>query len=200
MQDLNPEQLGIPTLDLTMQAAELVEPIIKWGAIARSKPMTGTYHFYSDPGRWSALMANPHRLPAVGCSVAVEPNYPTRAGQPLAEVLALVCRKRLIARAWQDAGVRIVMDLAVDPAWREHNLLGVPRGWASYANRCRPGYQWSIEQLRADHDRAVEHADGNPILYAVFGGGAEAAAICDKQGWTHVPEALHQVALGTKTK
>ena len=45
----------VPTLDLDMQAESLPEPVTKWGVIARTLHMPGTYHFYTDDYKFRAL-------------------------------------------------------------------------------------------------------------------------------------------------
>jgi len=180
------DQLGIPELDPAMQARELVAPVTKWGTIARSAPMAGTYHFYTSDYKFSALLKHPMRLVDAGCSVAVEPNFSTWPGRPVAEVLADVCRKRAVAREWQRAGVRILVDLGVAPEFRALNLLGVPPGWSAYAVRCHAGVDWAV--IEADHAAASAIAGGPPSPFVVFGGGKEAVDRCPAAGWIHVPE------------
>ncbi len=184
------EALGIPTLDLAWQATTLAVPVTKWGSIARSAPMPGTYHFYTHDYKFSALLKHPFKLVDSGCRVAVEPNISTWPGKAVAEVLAEVCRKRTLARLWQRSGVRLLVDLNVEPEFREVNLLGVPPGWASYAVRCHRGVDWST--IETDHAAAVARA-GGPVFLAVFGGGKAARARCEAAGWVHVPEHRHVV-------
>jgi len=183
--------LGIPTLDLAMQARDLVAPVTKWGTIARSAPMAGTYHFYAHDYKFSALLKHPMRLVDAGCSVAIEPNFSTWPGRPVAEVLADVCRKRALAREWQRAGVRVLVDLGVDPEFRGVNLLGIPPGWSAFSVRCHAGVDWAV--IEADHAAAARVAGGPPALFVVHGGGRAAAARCREAGWAHVPEHRHVI-------
>jgi Domain of unknown function (DUF4417) len=173
-------------LDLTMQADRLIVPVTKWGTIGRSLPMPGTYHFYTEDYKFQALACNPGQLLASGCAVAVEPNFSSRAGDEASAFSRRVAQKRSIARHWQDQGVRLIVDLNVEPEFREANLTGVPDGWGAYAVRCQHGIGWDV--IEADYQAAYERCGGHPHLFAVVGGGKLAASLCAANGWTHVPE------------
>src|SRR5580765_5474576 len=97
----NSNFMVFPTLDLSMQATELIEPVIRWGSIARSSQVSGTYYFYEDDYKFSALHRHPDQLPASGCRVAVEPNYSTWSGMGEGAATATIARKRWLARHWQ---------------------------------------------------------------------------------------------------
>lgn len=183
------DDLDIPTLDPAMQATRLVTPVTKWGTIARSRAMGGTYHFYTADYKFSALGDRPGIVPASGCRVAVEPNYSTQPGDDPEAVLAYVRRKRALARGWQAHGVRIVVDLNVEPEFRDLNLLGVPPGWSAFAVRCQKLIGWDV--IEADHEAARRVAGGNPRLFVVFGGGRAARSYCERRGWAHVHEHAH---------
>ncbi len=188
---LSAQELGIPRLDLSMRATGLVAPITKWGTLARSSPMPGTYHFYADDYKFSAIHKHPMKLVESGCAVAVEPNFSTWPDRPLAQVLADICRKRTLGLLWQSAGVKLLVDLNVSPEFREVNLLGVPEGWSAYAVRAHENVDWSV--IEADYRAAYQRA-GCPILFCVFGGGKASRARCEAQGWIHIPEHRHVVA------
>ena len=102
-----------------------------------------------------------------------------------ARALWQVFRKRTLARIWQHHGVRVIVDLAVDATHAELNLLGVPRGWASWATR---GSGITPDDLTRELDRAAEHAGAQPKLFAVYGGSRRVRALCERNGWLWRPE------------
>lgn len=144
---------GVPLLDLNMQAIMLNIPITKWGTIGRHGKMAGTYHFYTDDYKFTALWGNPWPVISSSCVSVVEPNFSTHEQMPKAVALWDIYRKRWLARFWQSYGVRIFVDLNVEPHLMELNMLGVPHGWMAYATRWLDRYapdsiedQWRLAQ------------------------------------------------------
>jgi hypothetical protein len=182
--------VAITDLDPAMQATGLPGPIARWGSIARSSPMPGTYHFYVHDYKFSALARRPGQLVDSGCKVAVEPNYSTWPGMGEEKALEGIARKRLMGRFWQARGVRIVVDLNLDPAFRHLALLGVPPGWAAYATRQQQGVPF--ESLEDDWRQAVAHAGTEDILFCVFGGWRKVRDLCRERGWIWTAEDLHR--------
>jgi hypothetical protein len=164
-----------PMLDLGMQAEGVPAPVVRWGSRARTARVTGgTVHFYTDDYRFRALMAPGKAMdvPASGCAVAVEPNWSTAPPPRMArlEALLLIRRKRLLARSWQRMGLRILVDLNVDPAWADLSLMGVPLGWRAYATRWQRGM--ATADLRVQAQRARAHMLGAPTPPSDRNGGA----------------------------
>jgi hypothetical protein len=183
---------GIPALDLAMAATGLVVPVTKWGTRRRSDPMPGTYHFFCHDFHFTHLVRRPDHVPATGCRVAVEPNFSTTDDMPEVQVLWLTHQKRRIARAWQDAGVKTIVDLNVCKAAREINLIGVPAGWPAFATRAHRGVGFD-----AIHDEwllAAGVAGTEDFLFCVFGGGKLIKKATLANGWTWVPEHRSVVA------
>jgi hypothetical protein len=176
----------IPTLDLGMQAEQLEVPVKAWGSQGRELPNEGSYHFYVCDNQFNALWKKPDQLVRSGCKVATEVNYSTWDDSPKMGVLWTIYRKRILAAYWQMCGVRILVDLNLNPEHSELALVGVPRGWRAYANRFHS--QMHHSQLEREHAMAAEHAGTSDILYVVFGGGKRARRICDARGWIHVPD------------
>jgi len=180
---------GIPTLDADLQGEHVATPIIKWGTIARASRMQGTWHFYTDDYKFSALWADPTPVINSRCYGAIEPNVSTGLQSPKAYGLWATFQKRWIARYWQSYGLRIFVDLNVEPHLADLNLLGVPRGWRAYATR------WPTKDPAiVEHDFAVaaQHAEGKP-LFVVYGGGCEAVETCGARGWVHIPERMREI-------
>lgn len=169
-------EFGIPSLRLDMQATAIVAPVISWGSLGRGAGNPGTWAFYVDDYRFSALLKDPMRIVNTGCAAAVEPNLTLFEQTPRYEVLAAIGRKRRVARQWQDAGVCILVDLNVPARYRTEALLGVPRGWCAYATR---GYVARLADLFDEYELACDWAGGEPLLL-VYGGGRAVETACQQ--------------------
>lgn len=180
---------GIPLLDIAMQADAVDQPFVSWGNLARSSLMRGTYHFYTSDDRFEALWRDPSPVVNSQCVSAVEINYSTSATTPRAVALWTLYKKRWVARFWQSKGIRIIVDVNVNPTVFDDMLLGVPRGWKSYATR---GYTGSEAYTEEIYRRCVEHAGGPAgVLFVVYGSGKSIEALCRKHGWLWVREMTH---------
>lgn len=177
---------GIPTLDLAMQATEVVAPVWPYGTVGRTRRVGGTVHFYLDDQHFTHLYAKPERLLLTGCEVACEPNGTTGPRIPRAVALYGVYRKRACAAFWQRHGVRTIVDLNVSDEVLDLALIGVPRGWRAYSDRSHRG------DKAVDHDKrfrlAQDHAGTPDVLFILVGGGKGKKALCAARGWVHVPE------------
>ena len=181
---------GIPLLDLKHQAHGLDLPCERWGRHGRTLEMKGTYHFYTDDYKFNALWDDPTPLVFSGCRNIIEPNVSTNPHMPPAVALWGIYRKRWLSRWAQGYGVGVFVDLNVEPAFEALNLLGVPKGWRSYATR---GYDMRAELLERDYQTACTHAESDDILFVVVGGGTGTHAACMKRGWVHLPQEAHLI-------
>lgn len=188
---MNAADIGIPELEIAMQAYDLPCPVLPYGAVARSLATGGTRHFYVDDAKFEGCWARPDKLLASNCTVAIEANFSTWPDMPRIQVLHDIYRKRAMARYWQGFGVRIVVDLNVDPAFRDLALLGVPRSWGAYAVRSQRGM--GLAELESDYRLACEHAGGKPDLFLCVGGGKKVREAAQRRGWHWVPEHSHVV-------
>lgn len=162
--------LGIPLLDANLQATAVVAPVQPWGmgAGARSRKNPGTWHFYTDDYRFDALWRDPSPVVNSGAVAAVEPNFSAYLEMPRAVALWSIYRKRWLSRFWQGHGIRVFVDLNVAEPHYSDNLLGVPKGWRSWATR---GYVERLHLTEREFDLACEHAGTSDILFFVYGGG-----------------------------
>jgi hypothetical protein len=175
----------VPSLRLDRMATEITPPVLPWGALARGRAMVGTWHYYVDDYRFAALLKDPRRILESGCAAAVEPNITCLDHTPRHEVLHAIGRKRACARAFQDAGVRVLVDLNVPRRCHDLALLGVPKGWTAFATR---GFSQRPDDLETEYDLARKHACGEPILLVV-GGGKTIEALCFRlPGAVFVPD------------
>jgi hypothetical protein len=190
---------GVPSLDLAMQAESVPYPVWTWGSIGHSRPMPGTWHFYTDDRKFEPLWRRPQRVLASGPAAIVEPNFSTTDQQPLACALWHVYRKRWLARYWQARGLRVFCDLNVDSSLNHPcdglhgappNLLGVPRGWRSYASRAHADSPGSLD---LEWEVAQEWAAPQRPTFLVVGGGRKVKALAQERGWVWVPEQMQIV-------
>jgi hypothetical protein len=183
---------GIPTLDSRLLAGTVTPPVERWGRMARhgGVVMPGTWHFYTEDYKFRALLDDPAPVPNSGAVNAVEVNYSTYTAMPPALALYGIYRKRWLARWWQSRGVRILVDLNVEPQFEQLNLLGVPRGWKAYATR-------AYDQLLPDADHqweiAAAHAGTEDILFMILGGGKAMQEHAGARGWVWIPQENHVV-------
>ena len=182
-------EFDIPTLDVALQADYLDMPCLKWGVQARHKGtrMEGTYHFYTEDYKFSALWKRPERLVHSGCPTAIEPNFSINDQMPMAVVIYRVYQKRWMARYWQSMGVRMFVDLNVPTRFQEINLMGVPEGWGAFATRAYTEHKGALKLLEEQYGIAKAVAERTP-LFVVYGGGKPVKEKCGKMGWTWVPE------------
>jgi hypothetical protein len=186
-------EYGIPTLDMSLQADSVVAPCLKWGSISRrARPNVRTVHFYTDDYKFEALWRKPEQLANLNPRSVVEPNFSTGSVMPRALVLGAIFQKRWMARFWQSCGIRVFVDLNVQPRFYADNLLGVPKGWQSYATRyvnvLPDGTKAGDDWIERDYEVAKGHSDGNKPLFAVFGGRDKAEQLCARNGWLWIPE------------
>lgn len=163
---------GIPTLDPSMQAWPVPDPVCAWGHRGRTATMSGTWVFYVDDYRFSSLLKHPRRLLATRCAAAVEPNISVFDDSPPAWMLWATYQKRHCAREWQHAGVSVLVDLNVPERYLELAMLGVPRDWRAFATR---GYAERPEAVEREHAAARRHHPDAGLL--VYGGGARIARL-----------------------
>ncbi|MDE2508138.1 MAG: DUF4417 domain-containing protein [Planctomycetota bacterium] len=175
---------GIPLLDIGLAAKAVEYPVATWGSQNRHRHHRGLYHFYTDDERFAPLWTDPTKILSSGCPSIVEPNFSTFVQMPRAVALWAIYRKRWLARYWQSQGLHVFVDCNVDAAFADLNLLGVPKGWPSYATRAHGG---NPDALESEYALAREHAGADP-LFLVVGGGNAVQTVARLRGWVWVPE------------
>ncbi len=176
---------GIPTLDTALQVDQLYLAV-KWGAAARSTDLSGSLvHFYTDDSKFSALVKDSTPVISARAAAAVEVNFSTSPSMSRALVLYRTFQKRSISRRWQQAGIRLLVDLNVDQEFAEVNLYGVPEGWRAYAVRA---YAKDLEHVEMAFGWAVARRGSDDVLFVVYGGGKRASELCKQRGWVWLNE------------
>lgn len=177
---------GIPLLKESLQADFVDLPVLQWGTRCRKAKMNGTWSFYVDDYRFNALWSNPSTVINTGCINVIEPNFTILPHTTPAEAIYQIYRKRYLSRTWQElAGIKILVDLNVPLEFQDMNLLGVPKGWKSYATR---GYTDRLEALNEEFIIAKKHAGTDDILFLVYGGGIRVKDWSVQNAVTWIPE------------
>lgn len=148
--------------------------------------MPGTWSFYTDDYKFTALWSDPRPVIRSGCAAVIEPNFSIYDDSPLAVALWALYRKRWLARYWQEHGIDIWVDLNASLRFKAYTLLGVPKGWRWFATR---GYYDRPDDLRADYELACETAGTKEIEFVVAGGSRKLRKLCDYYGWTWATDA-----------
>jgi hypothetical protein len=178
--------LQIPELDREQgQAQAIVVPVCIWGSMRRTAGTNvGTWAFYTSDYRFENVWRHPEQVVATGVTCCIEVNFSVNDQMPVAQAVWNTYRKRWLARYWQTKGISIIVDLFVLPRYRALNLLGVPKGWRSYATRgVAEAPNWTIESWQ----QAQEHSQGRALFF-VYGGGEVIRAQAQKYGWAWVPD------------
>ena len=184
-------EFGIPSLDASMQAVALEAPVLRYGQKTRHSGgvAVGTLHFYTEDYKFNALWREPLPQILADASCVIEPNYSTNDVMPKVVVLYGIFRKRWLARFWQKCGLRVVVDLNVEPKFDALNLLGVPVGWKAYATRFYD--ELGEPELMRQYELAQAHAGCDDVLFVVMGGGQIGEGICQRHAWTFIPQENH---------
>jgi hypothetical protein len=177
-------EYGIPMLDLTMQATEVIGPVCTWNSAGRMK-MVGTWLFYVDDYKFNRVWDDPSMVLASQCKVCAEVNYSNCSQDPLALILWNTYKKRWLSRLWQSRGVRILVDMCSNERWTKENLIGVPKGWRAFTSR---GWNREVDNLQKQYEAACEIAGDRAPLFVVYGGGKLVKDICAAKGWLHIEE------------
>lgn len=177
----------IPDLDIDMQAIECAIPFCKWGEQARTIDLKGNgcIHFYIDDYKMEALYSNPAKLANCHPRNIVEPNFSLFLDMAPAFGLQAIYKKRVIARMMQDRGIRVFVDLNVAQKFIKLNLIGVPKGWRSFATR---GYSDRLGGLELEYKIAETSAAfaGRKPLFVVYGGGEKCKDFCREVGAIYI--------------
>lgn len=171
----------IPTLRLDMQPDKVDVPFLAYGEQGRKTDLGGygSMHFYVDDYRFNAVFDKPSTIIDANPRNIVEPNFSCYVETPIAVGMQQIYRKRAVARYCQDHGIRVFVDLNVNHKFYKVNMLGVPKGYAAFATR---GYSDRLEYLEFEYNIAKEWAEGNPLTFVVYGGGAKCKDFAQKHG------------------
>lgn len=177
--------LEVPTLDLSMQATECQIPFLCFGEQKRTYNMNGegTLHFYTDDYRFNAVYEHPEKILQHNPGTIVEPNFSLYNESPVAFGLQAIYKKRFIARAMQERGLQIFVDLNVAQKFYQLNMLGVPRGWRAFATR---GYSDRLNNLAFEYAIAKDWAMDKTPLFVIYGGGSLCKQFAKEHGCIYI--------------
>lgn len=165
---------------LDVQPTHVDIPCLCYGEQKRSKNMNGQgiLHFYTDDYRWQSIYEHPEKILKHNPGAIVEPNYSLFNETPVAFGLQAVYKKRWIARAMQERGIPVFVDLNVANKFYAINLFGIPKGYGAF---CTRGYSDRLPALEYEYDMIAERvADGNLKFFIVYGGGEDVRQWCFK--------------------
>lgn len=197
-EDYIPDQLfptdndwEIPILDDSMQATSVDIPFLCFGEQKRTLDLqgNGTVHFYTDDYRFSAVYEHPEKIVQHHPRNIVEPNFSLYLEMPPAFGLQAVYKKRVVARMMQDRGIKVFVDLNVEDKFIKLNLIGVPRGWRSFATR---GYSERLASLELQYRIAEASASfvGRKPLFVCYGGGTKCRDFCKEVGGVYITPSI----------
>lgn len=175
----------VPSLRLDMQPQFVDIPFVCFGEQRRTFQMNGqgTLHTYTDDYRFSSLYEHPEKILAHHPRNIVEPNFSLFNDMPVAFGLQAIYKKRFIARAMQERGIRVFVDLNVASKFYRLNMLGVPLGYAAFATR---GYSDRLHYLEFEWQIARDNANGNPLTFVIYGGGEECREFARTHGCVYI--------------
>lgn len=173
----------IPLLHTGYQADFAELPVRGWGNVARKDRMRGTWHFYVDDDKFAAIWKKPETLLKTRCVATVEVNFSTDDQMPFAVGMYRLYQKRWLARYWQEYGVHVWVDLNVAPKFEEYNLIGVPKGWQSFAT-----YGQDTRLADLDHHYSMAQWKTDTPRFLVYGGSTGVAEWCAAHDAVHIPD------------
>lgn len=175
----------VPSLRLDIQPKGAEIPFVRYGEQRRTYDMRGcgTLHFYTDDYKFTAIYDHPERILQHHPANIVEPNYSLFNETPAAFGLQAVYKKRWIARAMQERGIGVFVDLNVAQKFIKLNLMGIPRGFNAFATR---GYSDRIHALEIEFSLARAISERDRPLFVCYGGGAKCREFCNKVGAVYV--------------
>lgn len=129
--------LEIPCLLSDVQPQYIEIPFYCFGEQARTTNMNGmgTLHFYTDDYRFRSIYEKPEKILKYNPGSIIEPNFSLSNDTPIAFGMQAIYKKRFLARAMQEKGIGVFVDLNVAPKFYKLNLMGVPKGYSSFATR-----------------------------------------------------------------
>lgn len=177
--------LEIPSLRLDVQPKSCEIPFLCYGEQRRTKDMhgKGTLHFYCDDYRFNGIWNRPEKILAHNPANIVEPNFSLFNETPVAFGMQSIYKKRFIARAMQERGIGIYVDLNVANKFYALNMIGVPLGYSSF---CTRGYSDRINSLEFEYRIAERIANGNQLTFVVYGGGDVVRKWCQQHRSVYV--------------
>lgn len=185
--------MEVPTLRLDRQPEVVETPFVSFGEQRRTYDMDhhGVLHFYTDDYRFNSIFQHPEGITNHNPGSIVEPNYSVFFETPIAFGMQYIYKKRFIARAMQEKGIPVFVDLNVSPKYYAINMLGVPKGYHAFATK---GYPYRIYNLDKEYEMASECCGKeNDLLFVVYGGGEVVQAWCaDHQALYITPMARYK--------
>ena len=172
-------------------ADELPTQWSKWGRVSRASQAEGWLHYATD-AKFQSVLRAPEKLIETGARFTTEINVSSFIEDPMPVALSQLFRKRCSTRVFQDAGLKVFIDLHVDGITRALVMEGVPTDHTlfctKYAKHNLDGEYLGIEAVLEDYDLARSHVDDSlDVLFAVYGAPRSAADEIKSRGWIDIP-------------
>lgn len=182
--------LEIPLLRDDVQPEFCEIPFVCWGEAARTFQMNGngTLHFYTDDYRFQSVYDHPEKILSMNPATIVEPNFSLFAETPVSMGLQAIYRKRFVARAMQERGIGVLVDLNVNSKFYKLNMLGVPQGYHSF---CTRGYSNRLAYLDLEYTIARQWAGNNHLLFVIYGGGNACKDFAQRHNCVYVEQLVN---------
>lgn len=177
--------LEIPCLLSDVQPLYIEIPFYCFGEQARTTNMNGrgTLHFYTDDYRFRSIYEKPEKILKYNPGSIIEPNFSLSNDTPIAFGMQAIYKKRFLARAMQEKGIGVFVDLNVAPKFYKLNLMGIPKGYSSFATR---GCTDRLNELQFEYEIAKFVANGNRFRFIVYGGGNVIEQWCKENNAVYV--------------
>lgn len=127
-----------------------------------------SFLFYTDDYRFRSIYEKPEKILKYNPGSIIEPNFSLSNDTPIAFGMQAIYKKRFLARAMQEKGIGVFVDLNVAPKFYKLNLMGIPKGYSSFATR---GCTDRLNELQFEYEIAKFVANGNRFRFIVYGGG-----------------------------
>lgn len=174
----------IPCLLLESQATNLELPFAPIGS-GRKSMIAKTLHFYVDDYRFSTIWNNPGKILNGITKQVVEVNYSLFHTTPIARGVERIYKKRWLARYWQNCGLKVFVDLNVNPKFADLNCLGIPNGYNAF---CTRGYKGRLQGLKQEYKIARRISGCDIPNLIVYGGGEEIHEYCMAKSLLYVED------------
>ena len=159
----------------------------KWGRVNRSERCKFWSHYCTD-AKFATLLRNPDLLIATGCDYTTEVNISSYEEDPLPIALSQLFRKRCVTRVWQDAGIKVFIDLHVSGITRDLVFDGVSPQHELFCTRYKArdlsGDYLGMEAVYDDFDLVSGFVDEDVTpTFLVYGVPETKKKECEANGW-----------------
>lgn len=187
---------NIPSLRMDRQPLCCTRPFFRFGEMRRTPENAGkgTLCFYEADTKFKNITLE--KILKQHPQFVVETNESIFDETDITEALSIIKRKRYMSRILQNYGIGIFVDMHVSIRYSKMNLIGVPKGYKAY---CTKGTS-NIELLEYEYDLARNHAEGDDLIFVVYGGSKKCLDFCKDHAAIYVFPGLKLIGKANKLK